>query len=198
MYKGSRSRFLPVVVIIIAVALIVAALVSIGQLIFNGESEAPVGETTDLSAELLTVGGNRGVSMTVRGPIVADEKFRSYQIVITGDQRQITSWEGYNQNDTIDNRTLTNDEKAYRQFVNALNYAGFIKTDQVESDDTYGLCADGRVYDFEILAGSSVIDHRWTTNCGIKGSFRGNGDAIRSLFIDQIPDAEDIISEVDL
>lgn len=199
MYKAGRSRFLPVVVIIIAMALVVAALVSIGQLIFSGSnSEAPEGETTDLSSELLTVGDDRGVSMTVRGPIVADEKFRSYQIVISGDRRQITSWEGYNQNDTIDNRTLPNDEKAYRQFVNALNYAGFTRTDKVDSDDTYGLCADGRVYDFEILAGSDVIDHRWTTNCGIKGSFRGNGDTIRSLFIDQIPDADEIVNEVDL
>jgi len=35
------------------------------------------------------------VSLSVRGPIVADEDFRSYEIVISPNMRELSVYEGY-------------------------------------------------------------------------------------------------------
>lgn len=199
MYKGSRSRFLPFIIVVIVIVLVVAAFVGLGRLIFGGgDSSQPSGDKAPLSSELLNAGNSRAVSMTVRGPIVGNEEFRSYQITVSSDERSITSWKGYDRTNVIDSKRLDNDEKAYREFIYALDYAGFTKSAEVESDNTNGLCSKGRVYDFQLLAGSSVVDHRWTTNCGVKGSFRGDGPAIRELFLKQIPNASEIVNKVDL
>ncbi|OYX36905.1 hypothetical protein B7Z00_04260, partial [Candidatus Saccharibacteria bacterium 32-50-10] len=65
------------------IALVIAALVSVGRMIFSGgdSSESSSSESTaNVVAALQNINDSRGVRWTVRGPIVADEDFRSYQI----------------------------------------------------------------------------------------------------------------------
>src|SRR5690606_34333620 len=91
------------------------------RLVFGGNADTA--QTIDTSRQdLLNTSVNRSVSMTVRGPIVADEDFRSYQIVISPDSRQFRAFTGYL--DVItDSETLPNNTAAYDQFVNALDKA---------------------------------------------------------------------------
>lgn len=198
MYKGNRSKFFPIVVIIVIIAIIVFGLVSVIRMLFNRGDSTPEPKTTSVSSQLLNTADNQSVSMIVRGPVVANEQFRSYQVTISPSGRSITAWQGYDKTNVIATRSYDNNTSAYTQFVNALDYAGYAKTNATKNNDTKGLCADGKVYNFQIGSGSNVTDDRWTTNCGVKGSFGGNGPAIRELFLDQLPEASDITNQIDL
>ena len=198
MYKGNRSRFFPVVVVIVIIAIVVFGLVSLVRFMFNSGKSANEPQTNALSSKLLDTSDGQSVSMIVRGPIVGDNDFRSFQVTISPSGRSITAWQGYDKTNVIATKSYDNNTAAYTQFVNALDYAGYSKTNNVKNNDTKGLCADGKVYDFQIGSGSNVTDDRWTTNCGVKGSFAGNGPAVRQLFLDQLPDARSITDQVDL
>jgi len=202
MYKGSRSRFVPIIIVLVVIAIAVFALVTLGRWVIgsiNGGSNAPqTSQQTGAENSLLSTDGSTSVQMTVRGPIVGDEQFRSYQMTISPTSRSIITWAGYDQSNLIDQKTLSNDQKAYDQFVHALNYAGYAKSTTVKDNNTSGLCANGRVYHFDILNGSDAIQDNWTTNCGIKGSFGGNAPDVRALFLDQIDGASDMIDKLDL
>lgn len=199
MYKGSRSRFFPILVVIIIAAIVIFGIVSVVRSsLGNDSSKKKETPTVSLTSQLLNTDDGRSVSMEVRGPIVGDEAFRSYQMTISPMSRSITTWSGYDHSNIIDSETLTNDTKSYDEFVHALDYAGYIKTDKVDIHDTSGLCANGRVYTFTIAAGADSLDDRWTTNCGIKGNFRGNGTAIRQLFLKQMPNATEYVSKINL
>lgn len=196
MYRGGRSRLFPILVVIIIAAVIVFGLVSlVRSFTSSGKKES---KTQILTSQLLDTDSDRSVSMTVRGPIVGDEAFRSYSIMISPTNRVFTTWQGYNHTKTLHSETLGNNTTAYTQFVNALNYAGYTKTSTVSSNDTNGLCASGRVYDFVLAQGANSLNDRWTTNCGVKGSFSGNGAAIRMLFLLQIQDAQEQVGEIGL
>ena len=80
--KDTFVKILPVIIIILIVIMAVIALMSLGKAIFkNGGKKEP--QVNALEQALLATDASRGVKMTVRGPIVAQENFRSYQIVIT-------------------------------------------------------------------------------------------------------------------
>lgn len=199
MYKGSKSRFFPILVIIIIAAIVIFGIVSIVRsLLPSNDGSQKKDPTVSLNSKLLNTDGDRSVSIEARGPIVGNEAFRSYEITISPTSRTITTWSGYNRSTVVDSESLPNNTKAYGQFVHALDYAGYTKTSPVKSDDTKGLCADGRVYNFVLASGADSIDNRWTTNCGVKGSFAGSGPSIRSLFLSQIPKAQDDISKIGL
>ena len=95
-YKNSAvSRILPIVFIAIVVILAVTVLVSLAQTIFGGSrsgSEEPVDRA---QAALVSTDADSRVRMVVRGPIVADEDFNSYQIDITPSSRTLTTYQGY-------------------------------------------------------------------------------------------------------
>lgn len=199
MYKGNRSRVFPIVVLIIIVAIVVIGFVAIGRMIFGGgQGQQAPSQQSQLDSQLLATDSDRSVTMTVRGPIVGDEDFRSYEMTISPSGRSIFTWKGYDRSNAVDEKQLPNDTKAYTEFVNALAYAGFTKTAETQIEDTNGLCANGRVYTFSLASGANTTNTRWTTNCGVKGTFEGNGPAVRELFIKQIPDASKMIGNVDL
>lgn len=204
MYKGNRSRLFPIIVVLVVMAIAIFALVTLGRWVFsslNGTQNAQPETSQQASIEntLLNNNANSSVRMTVRGPIVGDEQFRSYQITISPTSRSIITWSGYDQANVIDQKTLDNDKKAYDEFVYAINYAGYTKSAVVKDNNTKGLCASGRVYHFEVLSDSTTSQDTWTTNCNSKqGSFRGNGPVIRELFLKQIEGSSQIVGNVDL
>jgi hypothetical protein len=199
MYKGNSSRILPVLLILIVVAIAIAGLVSVGRMIFGGDQSDP--NQVDVGREaLLNTSVDRSVRMTVRGPIVADEAFRSYQVTVSPSTRRLVTYSGYLEN-TLETKQYSNNVKAYEQFVHALDKANMMKGDELEGerDDTRGICATGNVYEFEVMRGDSSVKRLWTSTCkGSPGSFKASVDQVESLFLEQIPDSRDVLRNLDI
>jgi hypothetical protein len=199
MYRGNSSRIFPIILVIVVIAIAVAALVSIGRVIFNGggtdQPEVDLGRQS-----LLNTDTTHSVQMTVRGPIVADENFRSYRVTVDANNRNLTTYSGYLEQ-PIDSKDLANSTQAYEEFVYALDRANLVKGTafEGEKDDTRGICATGRVYEFEVISSGSVVKRLWTSTCkGSPGSFKGSVTQVQNLFLEQIPDNRTLLRNIDL
>lgn len=190
--RSSFSRFVPILLVIVITIVAVAAVVAIGRSLLGGGSSTPStpGEIDEGRAALLSSDISRSVQVTVRGPIVADEKFRSYQINISPTQRFMATYEGYLENE-IESIDLDNSVVAYEEFVFALDKRRMMDGRELPEDqnDLRGVCATKRVYEFETLVNSETVKKLWTSDCdGARGSTVASTSEIISMFLNQIPD----------
>lgn len=201
MSRYSQNRFLPILLTVIIMIIAVVALVSLARAIFfSGSNPAQIEQLDTSRAALLSTDTERSVRMTVRGPIVADENFNSYRTIITPSSRTLVTYNGYLDR-TIDRVTLTNNVSAYEEFVHALDKADLPVGTQFEAerDDTRGICATGRVYEYEIIKGDSVVKRLWTSTCkGSPGSLRASAEQLTNLFTAQIPDAREPLRKISI
>lgn len=202
MARYDKKRTIPIIIVIIIVIVAVAALVSLTRAIFfSGTTERGTSSQTDTSEEaLLSTAVGRSVRMTVRGPIVADEEFHSYQITAASSRRNLTTYVGY-LNAVVSDTSLGNNIPAYEEFVYALNRADFMKGTELtgEKNDTRGICATGTLYKFEVLKDNSPVKKLWTSDCrGSGGSLDANVKQITKLFTAQIPNADELTSKIGL
>lgn len=195
------SRIIPVVLVVVIIIIAIASLVSLARVVFFSGTDSSKTTQTDTSrAALLNTTASHSVSMTVRGPIVADEAFHSYKIDITPSTRTITTYKGY-LDTVVDQTTLPNSVASYEEFVYALDKADLSKGKQLtaEKNDTRGTCATGSVYDFAIVDGTNTVKDVWTSTCsGSKGSLDASVTQLQSLFVKQIPGADKLIAKVSL
>lgn len=199
MYKGG-SKLLPIVLVIIVTIVAIIALVSVGRALLGRGDTPEVVEENPAAQSLLNSEIDRSVRMTVRGPIVANEEFNSYQIEISPVERRMTTYRGYEQ-EVIDTKQLGNSTEGYGEFVHALDRVNFTKEEKVTDtlDDVRGICATGRLYTFELLLAQSVIKDLWVSNCRkVPGSFGGDASAARDLFLKQIPDSDTLLRDLNL
>ncbi len=199
MYRGNLSRFIPIVLVLIIVAVAIAALVSLGQAIFGGNQSSQTQTNVGHDA-LLSTDANRSVRMTVRGPLVAEENFHSYQIAIAPATRTMTTYTGY-LDQILSTKQLGNNLNAYEQFVYALDKANLMQGDELTGDknDIRGVCATGEVYEFEVLQDNSTVKRLWTSTCkGSPGSFKASVQQVQPLFLNQIPDNKTLLQAVKL
>lgn len=195
--KDKINRVLPIFLIILVIVIAVLAIVSLGRAVFR-KSSGSSSRQPDISREaLLSTDLSRSVRMTLRGPIVADENFRSYQVVITPERRTMTVHKGY-LGEVIDQVVLTNNVKAYEEFVYSLDKANYAKGTafEAEYDDTRGICATGMVSEFDILKDNESVKHLWTSTCkGSPGSLNAHEPQLRNLFLKQIPDNAKLLNK---
>ncbi len=203
MVNYRNSRIFPIALVLIVAAIAIAALVSLTRAIFFSSSSTDQTSVSQLDIgrqALLSTTADRSVNMTVRGPIVADEKFHSYQITVTPSSRTLSTYSGY-LDTTVDNVNLSNNVPAYEQFVYSLDRANLAKGNVLTGDknDTRGICATGQVYEFAILQADKSVKTLWTSTCGgSKGSLDANVDQLTQLFVSQIPNAPQLISKIGL
>lgn len=178
---------------------VIAALISLGRALFNGEGDQQQQPQVNVGERALTnTSDNRSVRMHVRGPIVADEKFHSYTIIVAPNSRSLTTFQGYLY-EQIDGQVLSNNKHAYEQFVFALSHVGMMSSMPAtgEANDTRGLCAVGSLFEFEVRQGDNTIQKLWTTSCSAtKGSLRASASPIRKLFQKQIPDFDKLTAKI--
>jgi len=195
-----NSRVLPTILVVVIIIIAIVALISgVRAVFFGGPSTGQ--ESSDTTVEsLLSTSISSSVSMSVRGPIVADENFTSYRIVISPTTREITTYNGY-LDTVVGQQTLSNNTAAYEEFVNALNLAQMTAGNQPKdgASDIRGICATGSLTEFSILSDSMAIETLWTSTCnGSQGTLRANVAQLSNLFTAQIPEAETLISSVSL
>lgn len=192
MYKGSGPRILPIIIIIIVVALVIAALVTAGKMMFtknSTNSKTQAESQGKMIDAVLDRADARSVRWTVRGPIVANEKFRSYQISVSPTKRIYTTYSGYLE-EVIDTKTYDNNANAYEQFVYALSNANIGATRNAKDTDFRGVCAtQGIAYKFETLANNSADNTLWSSTCkDSRGTLAADPLKVQALFVNQIPD----------
>jgi hypothetical protein len=201
MYRGSRPRILPIIVVIVIVALVVAAIVTVGRVLFssNGDTSQDQKKTTSSVIEqaVLAQSSDRAVRWTVRGPIVADEKFRSYQIIISPSTRTYITYSGY-LDQVIDTKSYSNNVKAYEQFVYALNKTDIAKARDTKDADLRGVCAtNGLAYEFETLVNDDPDHSMWSSTCkDSQGTMTADPLQVQALFVNQIPDFHPLFTKI--
>lgn len=202
--RNSISRFIPILLVIIITIVAVAAVIAIGRALFGDggspNNTQPNPNIEDTKTALLSTDVDRSVRLTVRGPIVANENFRSYSITITPDSREMITYEGYLDNQ-IDRKRLDNNTKAYAELVYALDKRKMMDGKDLtdEQNDLRGICASGKIYKFETIKNNSVVKSLWTSDCsGSKGSAQANVNEILDMFLKQIPDGKKMASGIGL
>ncbi len=192
--KSKFSRIIPIILITLLILIAIFALVTIGKAIFK-KGGGNQKDTQIAEAQLLKTDANHAVRMIVRGPIVANENFRSYQVVIKPNQRQFGIYKGYLDH-YVTGEKLGNNTKAYEEFVYALDKANLDagKPFSGAKDDIRGICAGGTVTEFDILKDGESVKHLWTSTCkGSVGSLRANVRQVKGLFLRQIPNIDQIL-----
>lgn len=200
---NSFYRFVPVLLIIVVTIIIIAVVVMVGRALTGGGDNSrseTVTEVDESRTALLSTDLSRSVRLTVRGPIVADEKHRSYQITVGPQSRVMTTYEGYIET-ALESTKLQNNVRAYEEFVHALDKRQMMngRSLSTSQNDLRGICATGMIYQFETLMNSTVVKSLWTSDCsGSKGSAEANVDEILSMFLDQIPEGAKMARSVGL
>lgn len=201
MQRNNGARFFPLIIIIVIIALVIAAIVSIGRAVFNSGDGTDAEQTSQVDENrqnLLNTSVGRSVSMTVRGPIVAEENFTSYRVQASTSERSMKVYKGYLEEET-NGKTLGNNTQAYEQFVYALDKANMARGNNQEGtgdvdEDLRGICARGYVYEFTVLSGGNELRKLWTSTCdGSKGTLNASKDQLSQLFLAQIPGSNDLI-----
>lgn len=194
------SKIFPIILVILIVVFAIFVLVSVGKMVFKASEKAPKDQVTTSQTtprdELLSTEADHAVRVTVRGQIVANENFRSYQVTITPNERRMSVYKSY-LSELVDSISLGNNVPAYTEFVYALDKAGFSRSKPLptESDNVLGVCASGTLVEFDILKNGESIYHVWTSSCsGSKGSLGVNESSLRDLFLKQIPDNNKLLS----
>lgn len=120
------------------------------------------------------------------GPIVAEEDHYRIHTSISRFNRTIQIYRGYD-DVVVAERTFSNSESAFSEFLNALDRAGYTGERGTRYDSEAGLCPNGRRYVFESNQFGQEF-RRWSTSCREKGNFAGNLSTVRRLFNNQIPE----------
>ena len=201
--KNSLSRFIPILLVIVIMIVAIAAVIAIGRALLGGGSSndsTNTAVTDEGRTALLTVDTSRSVRLTVRGPIVSNESFRSYRVTISPEERDITTYEGYLEK-VIETKKFDNNNRAYEELVHALDKRrmmdGRVLTE--EQIDLRGICASGQIYQFDTLVNGETVRSLWTSDCdGSKGSATANVSEVINMFLNQIPEGRKIVSGVGL
>jgi len=189
MEKYKSRQIITAAISLIVIAVAIAALIYAARVLFfnNGTNIAQINASQQA---LIDTTADRSVRMTVRGPIVSNETFRSYQITLEPGIRSLTINKGYI-GQVVSDTKLGNNIPAYEQFVYALDKANMMRGTELTGDnnDLRGVCAAGRVYEFQILNANKSEKQLWTTSCSTaRGSLNASLDSLTRLFDAQIPD----------
>ena len=197
MAKYKTRQIITVALILLAIAIAIAALVSIVRALFFSDG-ITTSQVNTSEVALLSISADRAVRMTVRGPIVDNESFRTYQIQVTPNERTLTVYKGY-LDQSIGNISLGNNIPAYEQFVYALDRANLMRGTELTGDknDLRGICAIGRVYEFQVLKANKSQKQLWTSSCSAsRGSLSASLDSLTKLFTAQIPEAKTLTADL--
>ncbi len=141
---------------------------------------------------------NSEISVTIQGPLVAEEQRQGIRLTITPNSRKVEILKGY-ENDVDKSETLSNTSAAYDALMRTLENAGFTKDKSNTSGlEEVGLCPDGRHYAYEVKNDGKSLSRLWSNSCNVAGTFAGNGAVIRAQIEKQIPDYNKFTADVQL
>lgn len=196
MYKYYLKYFIG---FFIAIGLIIVLII----LLFGGgddkgsKSNEQTSEVPTSLVDLANTGGE--VRMTIKGNVRANQDYYEIQISSNPNSNQVNIVQGY-EGRVINSKSFGNNKSAYETFLKALQYAGFEqgKKDSKTSDDR-GYCPLGQRYIYEIIQDGKTTQRFWGSTCGkdVPSTYLGSIGLTNDLFQQQIPDYDEITSDVD-
>lgn len=177
---------------------IVIFIVILVALLGHGGKKTPAG--TQLQPLPSYAGGNAAVSFTQDGMVNADQLHRSIRITVSNSQITLDVLKGYNPQ-VIQSQSFENNQEAYTVFLKALNNYGFlakIKNPKVP-DDERGECPLGFRYILDLSQDDADLSRTWASTCGASiGTSKASIASVQTLFEDQVPGYDSLISSVNL
>jgi hypothetical protein len=178
---------------IATIALIILLIV----LIFHGGGKPKVQTTSRTLYSYANTDAE--ASLTIDGPITADQTHQSIKIIVSRDTAAYQQIQGY-QGNVQKQQTYNNNVDSYTNFLFAIGRAGFTEGDNSSSlKDERGYCPLGNRFIFAFNQDGKQLERYWTTNCsGTPSTFKGNSSLIVTLFQNQIPDYNTLSNDVNL
>ncbi len=168
-----------------AVGLIVVVIVLIVRGLASGPSASAPSTKLDLKnyADTSTV-----VRLTLDTPVSAQSTHRDVVLTVGKYVATMQVTKGYN-GSIVTQKSYPMSESAYATFLRALSVYGYTKGDSnPQVADERGQCALGDRYIYEVVdTAGNDLQRYWYSSCGF-GTFQGNSNSIRALFIKQFPD----------
>lgn len=169
---------------------LLAALVGLGLVIlvivllvkaFTGGSSTPKA-SLDITKYAST---NSTAELYIDAPVNLNQDHRTIKISVDQNQTQIQVMRGYD-GEVIQQQSFPNTESGYAVFLSALQLQGYAKgnSDAAQADER-GQCPLGDRFIYQFTTGGESKFRYWNTSCG-GGTFKGNGNTIRTLFERQI------------
>lgn len=187
----NRRYFLSFIIII---AIVVAAFVVASLAIGGGSSKSDSNSAINLADYAST---SKSVKLSIGGNLRSDSEYREFDITVSQNRTSIDVIGGY-QGNVLETKSYENNQSAYRNFLAALQRAGFTKgSDNDKDGNVEGACASGRRFVLEIMDGNQVEQNYWTSSCKT-GNFEGKIDQIITLFQWQVPDYSAITGKYSL
>jgi len=128
------------------------------------------------------------VQLTIDTPVTAPDQHHDVIMTVGNPSSTIMITQGYD-GDTVNVKSYPLTTSAYEVFLRSLNLNGYIHGNPDPAlRDERGHCATGERVIYEIIDGNgNDLERYWHTTCGT-GTFSGNVDAVRKLFVAQVPD----------
>lgn len=172
---------------LIGIGLVVLVIVLLIRAIFGGGSETPETQAPQLNSYANT---NVVMRLSVWSQVEANQTHQQMRIDVSKYSSDIYLYNGY-ENTLVKNETFPSNPKAYTDFLNGLELAGYTKGNPDKALANWqGYCPFGVRYIYEIIDGAKTVQQYWSTSCGAQQpkTFLGNTTTVTGLYKAQIPD----------
>jgi hypothetical protein len=168
---------------LIAIGMLILVIV----LIFKGFSGGPKAPEVNLNSYANT---SAVTQLLIDGPINADQTHQQVQISVGNQVNTFEVMSGY-QGSVTATKSFASNPQSYSAFLQALQLAGFTKSNTTAVADMQGYCSTGQRYSFTLANGSNNVVRSWSSSCGV-GTYKGNLARTLTLFEAQIPNYDQL------
>lgn len=139
------------------------------------------------------------VRLSIDGPINANENHNAIRITVGQTDVTYQQIQGY-EGTVVNQQVNANNQSAYSNFLYALGHVGFTQGDNSKAlANEKGRCPLGRRYVFELIDGNGHdIQRYWATSCGGTGTYKGLLNSTIQLFQLQVPNYNNLTTNVSL
>lgn len=189
----SKIKWLSLILaFIVFLGLVSWGLFAIAKNLFNSSGSSSI-KTAKVQGVDFDISTAQVAEFRVEGPIVANQKHRSYKITVSDSRVSIELYQSYGSK-LLKSKTYPNTEAAFSNFMAALQQQNIqlirAGSNQEMADRDKGVCPGGRRYILEIDQDLS----RWATSCSSKEGNAGfKMRTVRQLFQRQVPDFREVV-----
>jgi len=190
MYENRSWRFLLGIVVIVV-------LIGILLIVILTHKPAPIKQQKPMAA--YANNPTVQVAMLVDGPVNAVSLHNQVLVVISNSQTTFKIFQGYNDH-IIKEKTYPMTDAAFHVFLRSLESANFnLGHTSPGLSQASGFCPTGDRFIFTYDRNGQQIERYWSTSCGgVPHTFDGNLGLTEQLFVNQVPDYSNMISNLNL